>query len=56
MVLNTHCRGFVVLGLRTRHYDIENIVVVETDGILMVECEICHKNFKKKRLKNTLYL
>ncbi len=43
MVLNTHCRGFVVLGLRTRHYDIENIVVVETDVILMVECEICHK-------------
>jgi hypothetical protein len=23
--------------------DIENIVVVETDVILMVECEICHK-------------
>jgi len=55
MVLNTRCRGFAP-GLRTRHYGIENIVLVETDGIYMVECEIFHKNFKKKSLYLKLFL
>ena len=31
--------------------DTENTVVVETDGVVIDESEICHKNFKKKRLK-----
>ena len=30
------------------------IFVVETDGVVMVECEICHKNFKKRGLKTHL--
>jgi hypothetical protein len=31
-------------------FTLENIVVVETDGIVM----ICHKNFKKRGLKTDL--
>ncbi len=32
--------------------DIENIIVIETDDVVMDECEICHKKFKQRGLKN----